>query len=114
MPLFRQGYKAAFVDATLWKVLTKTLGSLLKKDWDERLEDDKLIIERILILIRYRGTLMVYLEGLYFDCIFTLIRNVLQVPTNVRREGRTMDDVSLHDQVFWVLDVLDVNCHVGF
>ena len=77
----RQGYKAAFVDATLWKVLTKTLGSLLKKDWDERLEDDKLIIERILILIR----------------------NVLQVPTNVRREGRTMDDVSLHDQVLWVL-----------
>ena len=73
----RQGYKAAFIDAALWKVLTKTLGSLLKKDWDERLEDDKLIIERILILIR----------------------NVLQVPTNVRREGRTMDDVSLHDQV---------------
>ena len=65
------------IDAALWKVLTKTLGSLLKKDWDERLEDDKLIIERILILIR----------------------NVLQVPTNVRREGRTMDDVSLHDQV---------------
>ena len=48
----RQGYKAAFIDAALWKVLTKTLGSLLKKDWDERLEDDKLIIERILILIR--------------------------------------------------------------
>ena len=46
---------------------------------------------------------MVYLEVLYFDCIFTLTRNVLQVPTNVRREGRTMDDVSLHDQVLWVL-----------
>ena len=45
------------MDATLWKVLTKTLGSLLKKDWDERLEDDKLIIERILILIRYLGSL---------------------------------------------------------
>ena len=41
------------MDAPLWNVLTKTLGSLLKKDWDERLEDDKLIIERILILIRY-------------------------------------------------------------
>ena len=53
----RQGYKAAFVDATLWNVLTKTLGSLLNKDWDERLEDDKLIIERILILIRYLGLL---------------------------------------------------------
>ena len=41
------------MDASLWNILTKTLGSLLKKDWDERLEDDKLIIERILILIRY-------------------------------------------------------------
>ena len=57
LSIFRQGYKAAFVDATLWNVLTKTLGSLLNKDWDERLEDDKLIIERILILIRYLGLL---------------------------------------------------------
>ena len=91
------------MDATLWKVLTKTLGSLLKKDWDERLEDDKLIIERILILIRYLGPLVGPVDGLiwylYFERLFILIRNVLQVPTNVRREGRTMDDVSLHDQV---------------
>jgi len=77
----RQDYKEAFVDQELWTVLSKTLGALLKKDWDERLEDDKLIIERILILVR----------------------NVLQVPTNVRREGRTSDDASLHDQVLWVL-----------
>jgi len=77
----RQSYKKAFVDQELWSVICKTLGALLKKDWDERLEDDKLIIERILILIR----------------------NVLQVPTNVRREGRTEDDASLHDQVLWVL-----------
>jgi hypothetical protein len=40
--------------------------NLLRKDWDERLEDDKLILERILILVR----------------------NVLQVPTNVRAEQR--------------------------
>jgi len=77
----RQDYKEAFVDQQLWTVLSKTLGALLKKDWDERLEDDKLIIERILILVR----------------------NVLQVPTNVRREGRTTDDASMHDQVLWVL-----------
>eukprot|EP00092_Neocalanus_flemingeri_P015916 GFUD01017233.1.p1 GENE.GFUD01017233.1~~GFUD01017233.1.p1 ORF type:complete len:1724 (+),score=585.73 GFUD01017233.1:81-5252(+) len=77
----RQDYKEAFVDQELWTVLSKTLGALLKKDWDERLEDDKLIIERILILVR----------------------NVLQVPTNVRREGRTSDDASMHDQVLWVL-----------
>ena len=36
----RQGYKAAFIDAALWIVLTKTLGSLLKKDWDERLRSE--------------------------------------------------------------------------
>ena len=77
----RQSYKKAFVDQELWSVISKTLGALLKKDLDERLEDDKLIIERILVLIR----------------------NVLQVPTNVRREGRTEDDASLHDQVLWVL-----------
>merc|ERR1719158_2702764 len=77
----RQEYKEAFVDQQLWTILSKTLGALLKKDWDERLEDDKLIIERILILVR----------------------NVLQVPTNVRREGRTSDDASIHDQVLWVL-----------
>jgi len=77
----RHTYKEAFVDEQLWSTLTKTLGTLLKKDWDERLEDDKLIIERILILVR----------------------NVLQVPTNVRREGRTSDDASVHDQVLWVL-----------
>ena len=53
------------MDATLWKVLTKTLGSLLKKDWDERLEDDKLIIERILILIRYLGTSFGIWDGAY-------------------------------------------------
>ena len=77
----RQGYKEAFVDQELWTVMAKTLGALLKKDWDERLEDDKLIIERILILIR----------------------NVLQVPTNVKREGRTEDDATVHDQILWVL-----------
>ena len=77
----RQSYKEAFVDQQLWTILSKTLGALLKKDWDERLEDDKLIIERILILVR----------------------NVLQVPTNVRREHRTEDDATIHDQILWVL-----------
>ena len=77
----RQSYKEAFIDQQLWTVLANTLTALLKKDWDERLEDDKLIIERVLILIR----------------------NVLQVPTNVRREGRTEDDATVHDQILWVL-----------
>jgi len=77
----RHHYKQAFVDKDLWAVLSKTLGALLKKDWDERFEDDKLIIERILILVR----------------------NILQVPTNIRAEKRTEGDASLHDQILWVL-----------
>ena len=48
----RQNYKECFIDQQLWTVLSNTLSALLKKDWDERLEDDKLIIERVLILIR--------------------------------------------------------------
>ena len=33
-------------------ITTFVFRKLISKDWDERLEDDKLILERILILIR--------------------------------------------------------------
>ena len=49
---------------------------MLKVDVAERAEDEQLVIERILILVR----------------------NVLQVPRDSRSEQRTDDDVSLHDQ----------------
>jgi hypothetical protein len=56
-----------------------SFSNLLRKDWDERLEDDKLILERILILVR----------------------NVLQVPTNVRAEqradGERQNPESIHE-----------------
>ena len=52
------------------------MGELLKVDVAERAEDEQLVIERILILVR----------------------NVLQVPRDSRSEQRTDDDVSLHDQ----------------
>ena len=71
----------AFVDEGLWKALTSKLGELLKVDSAERAEDDTLVIERILILVR----------------------NVLQVPRDSGSERRTDDDVSVHDQVLWVL-----------
>ena len=45
-------YKAACVDEKLWHVLAQKLGGLLRKDFDERSEDDRLIIERILIFVR--------------------------------------------------------------
>jgi len=76
----RQMYKETFIDKELWKVFSDSLRKLLSKDWEERLEDDKLVLERILILIR----------------------NILQVPTNVRSEGRTEGDATLHDQILFV------------
>ena len=76
----RQKYKRAFVDPKLWAVLAQQLGQLLKKDYAERSEEDGLVIERILILVR----------------------NILQVPRE-NTEKRTDDEASTHDQVLWVL-----------
>ena len=77
----RQKYKRAFVDAKLWAILAQQLGKLLRKDYSDRSEDDGLVIERILILIR----------------------NILQVPKDDQSEKRTDDEASTHDQVLWVL-----------
>ena len=77
----RQAYKKAFVDEKLWAVLTMQLGKLLRKEFSERSEDDGLVIERILILVR----------------------NILQVPRDSVGEKRTDDEASIHDQVLWVL-----------
>ena len=57
------------------------LGKLLRKEFSERSEDDGLVIERILILVR----------------------NILQVPRDSIGEKRTDDEASIHDQVLWVL-----------
>ncbi|XP_037891579.1 protein timeless homolog [Glossina fuscipes] len=51
------------------------------QDWALRSEEQSLLIERILVLIR----------------------NVLQVPSNPEAECRTDNDASLHDQVIWAL-----------
>ncbi len=48
----RQAYKRAFIDPQLWVVLSGNLGKLLRKEFDERSEDDRMVIERILILAR--------------------------------------------------------------
>ncbi|XP_022243537.1 protein timeless homolog [Limulus polyphemus] len=76
-----QVYKQAFADAKVWAVLTKRLGDLLQLTWEQRQEEDKTTIERILILVR----------------------NVLHVPANPTEEKRTDDDVSVHDQILWAL-----------
>lgn len=76
-----QSYKEVFVDEELFGVLTRKMGDLLKLDWEHRQEEDRLLIERMLILIR----------------------NVLHVPPNLDREQRTDDDASVHDQVIWAI-----------
>ncbi|XP_064594960.1 protein timeless homolog [Liolophura sinensis] len=78
-----QGYKEAFVDEELFAVLTEKMGDMLKLDWENRHEEDKMFIERLLILVR----------------------NILHVPPNPQQEKRTDDDASIHDQVLWALHV---------
>ena len=77
----RQAYKEAFVDEALWRALADKLGELLAVEAADRGEEEQLVVERILILVR----------------------NVLQVPRDSRSERRTDDDASTHDQVLWVL-----------
>ncbi|UYV81225.1 TIMELESS [Cordylochernes scorpioides] len=76
-----QAYKKAFTDAQLWVVITSKLATLLKKEYEDRVEDDTLTMERILVLVR----------------------NILHVPADIQTERRTDDDVSLHDQILWAL-----------
>lgn len=80
---FLQLYKEAFVDEQLIAVITKKLGDLLQLDWENRQEEDRLLIERILILLR----------------------NILHVVPNLAKEQRTDDDASVHDQILWALHV---------
>ncbi|KAH6930842.1 hypothetical protein HPB50_019728 [Hyalomma asiaticum] len=74
-----QSYKLAFTDSKVWIAINKKLESLLHKNWETRQEEDKDMIERILVLVR----------------------NVLHVPANPSEEKRTDDDVNVHDQVLW-------------
>ena len=76
-------YKRAFADEELFAVLTDKLSGLLKLDWEHRHEEDRLLIERLLILVR----------------------NILIVPSDPDEEKRTDDDASLHDQLLWALHV---------
>ncbi|XP_048237661.1 protein timeless homolog isoform X2 [Haliotis rufescens] len=78
-----QAYKEAFIDEELFAVLAAKVGDILKLDWESRHEEDRLLLERLLILIR----------------------NILHVPPNPDLEQRTDDDASLHDQVLWVIHV---------
>ncbi|EFX80319.1 putative TIMEOUT/TIM-2 protein, partial [Daphnia pulex] len=74
-----QSYKPVLASDKFWVVLTDKLKLLLVKEPEDRMEDDKLLTERILILIR----------------------NILDIPITPEDEKRTDDDASVHDQVLW-------------
>ncbi|XP_065358652.1 protein timeless homolog [Calliphora vicina] len=76
-----QGYKNAFTRDKIWSALFGKLKKSLEIDWALRSEEQSLLIERILVLIR----------------------NVLQVPANPETECRADNDASVHDQVIWAL-----------
>ncbi|XP_037810211.1 protein timeless homolog, partial [Lucilia sericata] len=76
-----QGYKNAFTRDKIWSALFGKLKKSLEIDWALRSEEQSLLIERILVLIR----------------------NVLQVPANPEAECRADNDASVHDQVIWAL-----------
>ncbi|CAH1127073.1 unnamed protein product [Ceutorhynchus assimilis] len=75
-----QNYKEAFADEAVWAVLSTRLSKILEIDPPERGDENSLIIERILILIR----------------------NILYVPADTM-ERRPDNDASIHDQVLWAL-----------
>lgn len=75
-----QSYKEAFADEAVWAVLSTRLSQILELEYAHRGDENSLIIERILIMVR----------------------NVLYVPAD-SMEKRPDNDASIHDQVLWAL-----------
>ncbi|KAL1265399.1 hypothetical protein QQF64_003426, partial [Cirrhinus molitorella] len=71
----------AFADEKIFTVLSETLYNLLQLDWEQRAEEDNLLIERILLLVR----------------------NVLHVPADPYEEKNVDDDASIHDKLLWAI-----------
>ncbi|XP_007953322.1 protein timeless homolog [Orycteropus afer afer] len=78
---YLQAYKEAFASEKAFGVLSETLYELLQLGWEERQEEDNLLIERILMLVR----------------------NILHVPADPDQEKSIDDDASVHDQLLWAI-----------
>lgn len=78
---YLQAYKEAFASEKVFGILSETLYNLLQLDWEQRQEEDNLLIERILLLVR----------------------NVLHVPADPCEEKKVDDDASIHDRVLWAI-----------
>ncbi|XP_027764170.1 protein timeless homolog isoform X2 [Empidonax traillii] len=80
---YLQAYKEAFANEKVFLVLSEKLYDLLQLDWEQRQEEDMLLIERILLLVR----------------------NVLHVPPDPPEEQGVDGDASVHDRVLWALHI---------
>ncbi|OPJ69958.1 timeless-like protein isoform A [Patagioenas fasciata monilis] len=80
---YLQAYKEAFASEKVFGVLSEKLYDLLQLDWEQRQEEDTLLIERILLLLR----------------------NVLHVPPDPTEEQGVDGDASVHDRVLWALHI---------
>ncbi|XP_057557109.1 protein timeless homolog [Hippopotamus amphibius kiboko] len=78
---YLQAYKEAFGSEKAFGVLSETLYELLQLGWEERQEEDNLLIERILLLVR----------------------NILHVPADPDQEKRIDDEASAHDRLLWAI-----------
>ncbi|KAJ8260198.1 hypothetical protein GJAV_G00178210 [Gymnothorax javanicus] len=78
---YLQAYKEAFASEKVFGVLSETLYNLLQLEWEQRQEEDNLLIERILLLVR----------------------NVLHVPADPYEEKNVDDDASVHDKLLWAM-----------
>ncbi|XP_069509796.1 protein timeless homolog isoform X2 [Ambystoma mexicanum] len=89
---FLQGYKEAFANEKLFGVLSEKLYDLLQLDWEQREEEDNLLIERILLLVR----------------------NILHIPADPEEEKSVDDDASTHDKVLWAVHMSGMDDLVKF
>ncbi|TFK02887.1 t-SNARE domain-containing protein 1 [Platysternon megacephalum] len=80
---YLQAYKEAFASEKVFGVLSEKLYDLLQLDWEQRQEEDNLLVERILLLVR----------------------NVLHIPADPEEEKSVDDDASSHDRVLWAMHV---------
>ncbi|XP_062255221.1 protein timeless homolog isoform X1 [Platichthys flesus] len=76
-----QAYKEAFASEKVFGILSEMLYNLLQLDWEERQEEDNLLIERVLLLVR----------------------NVLHIPADPCEEKKVDDDASIHDRLLWAI-----------
>uniref|UniRef100_A0A914X6L6 Timeless N-terminal domain-containing protein n=1 Tax=Plectus sambesii TaxID=2011161 RepID=A0A914X6L6_9BILA len=76
-----QNSKQAFADVQLFAVLGQRLKAFVELEWENRQEEERLVVERILTLLRY----------------------IFAIPNTEQDRQRTATDVNSQDQLIWAL-----------